>query len=111
MSEIAKRAAVRHLAASEETIIVTLQKSSVGHQNRVQQTWRVDAPGKSTIVKTRTSDGDLEFLSKNDFIVEAFGKNVSAKSLIQHLIYSAPPNYYPLEGGTVELDKNFFDSL
>lgn len=111
MSDIAKRVAARYLAAAEGAVTVTLQESTVGARNQVRQTWRVDAPGKSIVVKTLSSDGHFEFLTKGDFGVEAFGKRVNAKSLIQHLIYEAPPEYYPQEGGTVELDQAFFDGL
>jgi len=113
MSDLAKRVAARFLAVGPEgPITLTLQSSSVNSKNQVRQTWRVDAPGKSVVVKTFTGDGGhLEFLSKQDFDVEAFGKRATAKALVQHVIYEAGPDYYPMEGETVELDQAFFDGL
>lgn len=110
MSEIARRVAARYLAAGG-AVTVTLQDSSVGPRNRVRQTWRVDSPGKSVVVKTVTSDGGIDFASKEDFVVEAFGKRAGVRSLIQHLIFGAPAEYYPGEGETVELDQAFFEGL
>ena len=119
MTPLARRVAARWLSGQARSsaedaeegaskLTVTLLETKIGPKNRVTQTWEIEGPGHSVTVKTRTSDGDIDFLSKQDLRFEAFGQEVDAKSVIEYLIFGAPDRYYPAEGGTVELDKAFF---
>ena len=99
-------------ATTGQLCTVKLKDAKADSSGQVTQAWVVECAGKTVNVRTLTDkNGNLQFLSKEDFDMDVEGTPVSAKAIVQHIIKGAPPSYYPEMGETVQIDRAFVESM